>query len=310
MKHMQSIFMVLLLLLLSACYDFDNDKATRNSLNVINMKVGASTTMSIFFEEPYFNNDFYYNNLFFDDWSNTFLYDTYPYSLFPYADNFYSDPYGFYYAKGYDANGSNKRYYDVQTYFTSIKYEYVYGDSKQYYLNITDRSFLMFETYGSENIKIPASNLRNREQSLLIFGSSSPDSTRHIPLDVRVFTNVKATRADRVSINFINALPTENSGNQLPGWEDTSTVHLEVGGVRVSEPVNYRENDRFEIAGVSDTLENISLTLVLSNGASLTWNKKLQNGHTYNVVVGHSQNRLSAEPTLYVYDVTPKKDNA
>ncbi len=314
MKHMQSIFMALLLVLLSACYDFNDDKATRNTLNIINMKVGASTTMKVFFEEPYdtyySNNDYYYNNLFFDDWSHTFMYDPYPNTFFPYGESTYDDDaYDLFAAKGYDGNGTVTRLYDLYPHYTAIDYAFNYSDSKRYYLNITNRSFLMFETYGSDDIKVPASNLRDREQSLVVFGSTSSDSSLRIPLDVRVFTNVKATKEDRVSINFINALPTEDGSHLLPVLQYASVLHLEVNGVRVSAPLEYRENDRFEIAGVSDTVESITLTLVLSNGAAPTWNKKLLNGHTYNVVVGHAHNRLSAEPTLYVYDVTPEKDN-
>ena len=317
MKPLQLIFMALLLLLFSACNSFNDDTATRNTINVINMKVGASTTMRVFFEEPYdnsdgyyYDDDYYYNNLFFDDWSNTFVYDSYPNTFFPYTTTTYDDDsFDLFGAKEYDANGSAKRLYDSQTHYTSIAYDYNYSDSKRYYLNITDRSFLMFETYGSDDIKVPASNLRNREQSLVVFGSSSTDASLRIPLDIRVFTNVKVTQQDRVSINFINALPTKVGSNILPVLNYASTVHLEVDGVRVSAPLDYRENDRFEIDGVRDTQASIELTLVLANGAAPTWNKKLQNGHTYNVIVGHAENSLSAEPTLYVYDVTPAKDN-
>ncbi len=300
MKLMQSILMALLLLFLSACFDFNSDKATRNTINVINMKVGASTKMRVFFEEPYESN--YYNNLFFDDWSDAFIYDPYPYALFPNSETLY-------YAKGHsEGKGSAARIYDSQTYYTSIEYTYDYTDSKQYYLNITNRSFLMIETDESSSIKVPASHLRNREQSLVIFGSSSAASLR-IPLDVRVFTNVKSSDPSRVSINFINALPTQTGTNMLPELQYPSTLHLEVEGVRVSERIDYRENDRLEIAGVNETLTSIELTLVLGNGAARIQSKKLQNGHTYNVIAGHSQNRLSAEPTLYVYDVTPATDN-
>lgn len=314
MKRIQILLLASVLLLLSACFDLTGDKATRNTLNIVNMKVGAATTMRVFFEEPYnsnYYNDYYYNNLFFDDWSNTFVYDPYPNMLFPYSDVFNYKPYGFYYAKSYDGNGTAvKRFYnDLQTLYTSIDYTYDYSESKQYYLNITNRSFLMFETYGSDAIKVSASHLRYREQSLIIFGSSSSDASLRIPLDVRVLTNVKASRADRVSINLVNALPTEEGSNLLPALQYESTLHVEVNGVRVSTSLDYRENDRFEIAGVSDAQESIALTLVLSNGTAPTWSKKLQNGHTYNVIVGHSHNRLSAEPTLFVYDVTPAKDN-
>ncbi len=300
MKHLQYILMALLLLLLSACFDFNDDKATRNTLNVINMKVGAPTTMHVFFEEPYDANGDYYHNLFFDDWSDTFMYDPYPYIFFPYGDTLDDEP---------DLFFGAKHRYDSPTHYTSISYTYDYHDAKQYYLNITDRSFLMIETYGSDDIKVPANSLRNREQSLVIFGSSSRDTSLRIPLDVRVFTNVKATQRDRISINVINALPTEAGTDILPALQYASTLHLEINGVRVSESVAYRENDRFEIVGGSETPESIEFTLVLSNGAAPTWSKRLQHGHTYNVIVGHGQNRLSSEPILFVYDVTPARDN-
>ncbi len=310
MKQILRLFFTLLLLLLSGCLDFTHDKATRNTLNVINMKVGTQATMTVFYKEPYSGYNSYYNNLFLDEWSDVYIYDPTPYTIFPYEhDPFYDDDYLYYYATTYGNKKIAKRLFDGESHYSTIKYTYHYNEAKQYYLNFSNDSFILIEGDANDNIKVPASNLRNREQSLVIFGSSGHDMRVRIPLDVRVFTNVKAAEQGRVSINFINALPTETGSNILPVLNYASTVHLEVNGVRVSAPLDYRENDRFEIDGVRDTQESIELTLVLANGAAPTWNKKLQKGHTYNVVVGHAENSLSAEPTLYVYDVTPAKDN-
>lgn len=194
-------------------------------------------------------------------------------------------------------------YFDDDNY-PIIDYRYNYSESIDYDLHLLNNTFAEIYLQDCYNNGFSSGFLQRESQTMLIFGADVYDEELNIIPQVRIFENKPPQHNNAVNINIINALPTEEFSNFLPYLGFESTLFLEVNGYRVSNSIDYMQNDRFIIDGVDYSSDFVTVTLVLSDGSALMYDLHLRNGHSYNLVIGHYNNSLLSEPTIYMYDVS------
>ncbi len=188
--------------------------------------------------------------------------------------------------------------------YPHINYVYNYAEMVDYYLPIGRDTYSEIYLEDRYNDTYVEGRLRQEDQTMVIFGADAAHEDLGIEMQVRMFQNERPKFADAVTINLINALPTENFSNFLPYLGFESTLFLEVNGQRVSREIDYMQNDRFTIRGVDYSGDYVSVMLVLSDGSAQMFDLYLRNGHSYNLIVGHAANTLYSEPRIYTYEVS------